>query len=95
MAGTARLHDFIQGMTRLADAGADETRFLAEGAALLRHLVSTDDWLPPAFAVPGPGYRQYLLHCDPAGRFSVVSFVWGPGQRKLIHDHLVWRLFGQ
>ncbi|MCB4822793.1 cysteine dioxygenase family protein [Roseicella aerolata] len=95
MAGIARLRDFVQGMTRLADAGAGEAAFLSEGAALLEDLVARDDWLPPAFAAAGPGYRQYLLHCDPAERFSVVSFVWGPGQRTPIHDHLVWGLVGQ
>ncbi|MNL48379.1 Cysteine dioxygenase type I [compost metagenome] len=35
-----------------------------------------------------------LLHCDSAGRFSIVSFVWGPGQRTPIHDHTVWGLIG-
>ncbi|MBK1657641.1 cysteine dioxygenase family protein [Paracraurococcus ruber] len=95
MAGIARLRDFVQGMTRLADGGGGEAEFLAEGASLLRGLVAADDWLPPACAVVGPGYRQYLLHCDPAERFSVVSFVWGPGQRTPIHDHLVWGLVGQ
>jgi len=95
MAGIARLRDFVEDMSRLVDAGGDEASFLAAGAVLLRRLVSTDDWLPPACAEAGPGYRQYLLHCDPAERFSVVSFVWGPGQRTPIHDHLVWGLIGQ
>jgi len=27
-------------------------------------------------------------------RFSVVSFVWGPGQRTPVHDHTVWGLIG-
>ena len=27
-------------------------------------------------------------------RFSVVSFVWGPGQRTPIHNHTVWGLVG-
>jgi predicted metal-dependent enzyme (double-stranded beta helix superfamily) len=39
-------------------------------------------------------YRQYLLHCDPLERFSVVSFVWGPGQTTPVHDHTVWGLVG-
>lgn len=94
MANTARLRGFIQGMTRLCEAGADEARCLTEGRALLAALVAEDDWLPEAFAAPGPSYRQYLLHCDPLERFSVVSFVWGPGQRTPVHDHLVWGLIG-
>src|SRR4051794_8765541 len=31
---------------------------------------------------------------DPFERFSVVSFVWGPGQKTPIHDHSVWGLVG-
>lgn len=88
------LRDFIRAMTRLADEGATEARFLAEGAALLRTLVADGSWLPEDCAVPGPRYRQYLLHCDPLERFSVVSFVWGPGQKTPVHDHTVWGLVG-
>ena len=46
----------------------------------------------------GPRYRQNLLHCDPAERFSVVSFVWGPGQQTPMHDHPVgawWAAAGE
>lgn len=88
------LRDFIRDMTRLAEEGATEQRWLTEGAALLRRLVATDAWLPEDCAVPGPRYRQYLLHCDPLERFSVVSFVWGPGQRTPVHNHTVWGLVG-
>ncbi len=88
------LRDFIRDMTRLADEGATEQRWLTEGAALLRRLVAKDDWLPEDCAVPGPRYRQYLLHCDPLERFSVVSFVWGPGQKTPVHNHTVWGLVG-
>lgn len=94
MTGIARLREFVRGMTLLAEAGADAHRFLEEGGALLAVLVRHDDWLPEDCAVPGPTYRQYLLHCDPLERFSVVSFVWGPGQRTPIHDHTVWGLVG-
>ncbi len=83
-------------MTRLVERhGADEPRMLDEGEALLRALVREDDWLPDEFARPSPeSYRQYLLHCDPLERFSVVSFVWMPGQKTPIHDHTVWGLVG-
>jgi 3-mercaptopropionate dioxygenase len=93
---TARLRTYIQAMTRLvASHGNDEPKVLAEGEALLKPLISNDDWLPDEFAVPSPDtYRQYLLHCDPLERFSVVSFVWGPGQKTPVHDHTVWGLVG-
>lgn len=90
----ARLRDFVVAMTALADAGADEQRFLAEGKVLLENLIAHDDWLPAEFAEAGPTYRQNLLHCDPRERFSVICFVWGPGQQTPVHDHTVWGLVG-
>lgn len=91
-----RLSRFIAGFTRLADAAAhDEARMLDEGRPLLAELVAHDDWLPERFARPDPArYQQYLLHCDRLQRFSVVSFVWGPGQSTPIHDHTVWGMVG-
>lgn len=94
MTDISRLRGFIQDMTRLAGEQPGEARWLEEGGALLKALVSNDDWLPEALAEPGPTYRQYLLHCDPLERFSVVSFVWGIGQRTPVHNHKVWGLVG-
>lgn len=94
MTDISRLRGFIQDMTRLAGEAPEEARWLQEGGALLQALVSNDDWLPDALAEPGPTYRQYLLHCDPLERFSVVSFVWGIGQRTPVHNHKVWGLVG-
>ena len=67
---------------------------LHHGRSLLAELIADDDWLPGEFTQEGDTYRQYLLHCDPKQRFSVVSFVWGPGQTTPIHDHTVWGLIG-
>lgn len=90
-----RLRRFLGELTRLCDAGAQEHAIREQGSASLRELVARDDWLPPEFAKPDPShYRQYLLYCDPLERFSVVSFVWGPGQRTPVHDHTVWGLIG-
>jgi predicted metal-dependent enzyme (double-stranded beta helix superfamily) len=72
-----------------------EAALLARSGDALRALVSADDWLPSAYAQPSPErYQQFLLYRDPLARFSVVSFVWGPGQRTPIHDHTVWGLIG-
>ena len=90
-----RLRDFVTAFARLLDEPPDEPRILAEGGALLAALVAQDDWLPEACALPdAQHYRQYLLRADSAERFSVVSSVWGPGQRTPIHDHTVWGLIG-
>ena len=96
MSGIARFRTFVQDMTLLVEqAAGDEPTVLGEGRALLGRLVGTDDWLPDEFARPDTAsYRQYLLWCDPLERFSVVSFVWGPGQKTPVHDHTVWGLIG-
>lgn len=90
----APLRDFVCGMTALADAGGDEALFLKEAPSLLRKLVLSDHWLPPEYTAPTDTYRQLLLHCDPQQRFSVVCFVWGPGQQTPVHNHTVWGLVG-
>ena len=91
----APLRDFVAGMTRLVERTTDEPTILAEGRKLLSALIADDAWLPEAFTVPNPTtYSQYLLYCDPLERFSVVSFVWGPGQKTPVHDHTVWGLVG-
>ena len=91
----APLRDFVVAMTRLADQALPEPALLAAARPLLAALISRDDWLPPAFAKPHPDrYTQYLLHADPLQRFSVVSFVWGPGHQTPVHDHTVWGLIG-
>ena len=96
MTNIARFRDWVQDMTRLFErCGQDEPAMLDEGAARLSALVSADDWLPDALAVPSAeSYRQYLLYCDPLERFSAVSFVWQPGQQTPVHDHTVWGLVG-
>ncbi|MCW3473300.1 cysteine dioxygenase family protein [Limobrevibacterium gyesilva] len=94
--GFHRLRDFVVAMTRLVDAHGCVEEALLEGARpLLAALIAEDDWLPERFAQPdATHYRQFLLHGDPLGRFSLVSFVWGPGQRTPVHDHSVWGLVG-
>jgi len=96
MPNLARLREFIIALGDLIErAQDDEPTLLQQGGPLLGELVRHDDWLPEAYAEADPQrYRQYLLHCDSRQRFSVVSFVWGPGQSTPIHDHTVWGLVG-
>jgi predicted metal-dependent enzyme (double-stranded beta helix superfamily) len=95
MADISPLRDFVIAMTHLVSKTQDEPVLLREGRALLAPLLANDRWLPEACAVLRPDrYAQYLLHADPLERFSVVSFVWGPGHRTPVHDHTVWGLVG-
>ncbi|MGP9767232.1 cysteine dioxygenase [Halomonas sp. AOP13-D3-9] len=90
-----RLRNFISEVARQVDRAQDEEALLDALKPLLAKLVSHDDWLPTEFTQPHPEYyQQYLLHADSQQRFSIVSFVWGPGQRTPIHDHRVWGVIG-
>ncbi|NWK98995.1 cysteine dioxygenase [Sphingobium lactosutens] len=92
---TTRLRGFVTAFADLLAATRDERAILESGRSLLARLIATDDWLPVEFTKPDPDrYQQYLLHCDSRERFSIVSFVWGPGQSTPIHDHGVWGLVG-
>ena len=92
----APLRDFVVAMTNLVSTTPDEQPLLAQARQHLSALLANDTWLPDDCAVAKPDtYAQYLLHCDPLQRFSVVSFVWGPGHATPVHDHTVWGLVGQ
>lgn len=96
MTNNTRLQDFIHALTLVIEqSGDDEAQLFNAGKPLLSELVSHDDWLPEALAQSSAErYQQYLLYCDPQERFSVVSFVWGPGQTTPIHDHTIWGMVG-
>lgn len=96
----APLARFLGDLEALVAAAPSESALLAAGGDLLGALVAKDDWLPDAYAELDPAhYRQFLLYRDPPdgdrpSRFSVVSFVWGPGHASPVHDHTVWGLIG-
>lgn len=90
-----RLRTFVQSMTRVVESHQTEKSVLDAAQPLLADLINHDDWLPDTFAKPNPAkYQQYLLYCDQFERFSLVSFVWGPGQKTPIHDHMTWGMVG-
>ncbi len=92
---STRLEDFTEALGALMDETPPAAVLLPRARALLKDLVAHDDWLPDEFARPDPRhYQQYLLYRDPAARFTVVAFVWGPSQATPIHDHTVWGLVG-
>lgn len=91
----APLREFLATTTRIVEQDQPEPERVEAVRTALAKLIADDSWLPDSAAQPHPEhYQQYLLHCDPLERFSVVSFVWGPGQRTPVHDHMVWGLIG-
>jgi predicted metal-dependent enzyme (double-stranded beta helix superfamily) len=87
---------FVKGLAMLLETNPNEEIIFSKGRKLLEDLIREDDWLPEEFCKPHPQYyQQYLLYSDPLDRFSVVSFVWGPGQKTPLHNHTVWGMVGQ
>ena len=91
-----KLLTFVKELAILLETKPSEDIIFSKGKALLQNLVAIDDWLPEEFTKAHPQYyQQYLLYADPLDRFSVVSFVWGPGQKTPLHNHTVWGMVGQ
>ncbi|MBU3591964.1 hypothetical protein ICN11_08035 [Polynucleobacter sp. 78F-HAINBA] len=91
-----KLLTFVKELATLLESKPSEEIVFSKGKKLLENLIQVDDWLPEEFCKPHPQYyQQYLLYADPLDRFSVVSFVWGPGQKTPLHNHTVWGMIGQ
>jgi predicted metal-dependent enzyme (double-stranded beta helix superfamily) len=89
------LTQFIQQMDTLMGQGLTEAQTVVAVKAALAPLLANDVWLPASHQHSVAGeYRQYPLHVDPQGRYSVVSFVWGVGASTPVHDHTVWGVIG-
>ena len=89
------LLNFVQEMSRMLQGKPAEPEILTRGTSSLANLVANDNWLPEVFTRPHPHhYQQYLLYADPLELFSIVSFVWGPGQKTPVHNHMSWGLIG-
>jgi predicted metal-dependent enzyme (double-stranded beta helix superfamily) len=74
----------------LCDRQPSEAEWLGASEPIMRALVSRSDWLPDSHRASHPQfYQQHALHIDPRKRFSLSSFVWGPGQGTPIHNHTI------
>lgn len=92
---TPRFLYFLDTMDALVTRTPDEPTLLNEGESALKSLIDHDDWLPPEYAEPdAERYQSYALYIDPKARYSVISFVWAPGQGTPVHNHTVWGLVG-
>ena len=59
--------------------------------AALKAAVSESEWLPAdRRRASQDNYARHVLHGDAAGRFSILSIVWNPGQMSSIHAHHTW-----
>jgi predicted metal-dependent enzyme (double-stranded beta helix superfamily) len=68
-----------------ADAMGDRIRCALRAAAM------TPGFLSAEFRASCAGcYARHTIASDPAGRFTLLSIVWGPGQFSPPHAHDTW-----
>lgn len=92
---TPRFLHFLATMDRIVAGSSNEPTVLDDGELALKALIAHDDWLPPEYAQPvAERYQSYALYVDHDERYSVISFVWAPGQGTPVHNHTVWGLVG-
>jgi predicted metal-dependent enzyme (double-stranded beta helix superfamily) len=59
--------------------------------AALARAAADPDLLTPAQRIPSPDcYARHVVYGDPAGRFTILSLVWMPGQFSPPHAHHTW-----
>jgi predicted metal-dependent enzyme (double-stranded beta helix superfamily) len=86
----APLHTAIRALQALCERPISDADWLSASEPILRELLKIDTWLPETHAASHPQfYQQHALHLDPANRFSLSSFVWGPSQGTPVHDHTI------
>jgi len=57
----------------------------------LSRVAAACEFLTPAQRMPSPDrYARHVVYGDPAGRFTVLSLVWMPGQVSPPHAHQTW-----
>ncbi|MFE5321784.1 hypothetical protein ACFQ88_24110 [Paenibacillus sp. NPDC056579] len=79
----------------ILNKNSDHRTIIEAVKPLLQKLLKNDDLIPESHQAPLPNkYAQYLLYKPDTEAFSVIAFIWGPGQVAPVHDHLVWGLVG-
>ena len=96
MPNIERLRDFVVLAAKAVETNqTNEAAILAAIKPSLHELLRHDDFLDETYTRPHPQYyQQYLLYGDALEKLSIVSFVWGPGQKTPVHNHRTWGLVG-
>lgn len=86
---TGLVADMLRDIARACEAKADLVPHAV--AEILKHYGDDPALLTPAQCTGASDhYARHILHADPAGRFTVVAIVWGPGQQSTVHAHYTW-----
>jgi predicted metal-dependent enzyme (double-stranded beta helix superfamily) len=79
-------------MAEIGDACDGPAHAMGDRVAhALRVAAAMPDLLTPELRTPRHGcYARHTIAADPAGRFTLLSIVWGPGQFSPPHAHDTW-----
>jgi predicted metal-dependent enzyme (double-stranded beta helix superfamily) len=79
-------------MAEIGEACGGSAEAMGERIAnALRVAAATPGFLSAEHRVPRAGcYARHTIGSDPAGRFTLLSLVWGPGQFSPPHAHDAW-----
>ncbi len=92
---TGPFSTFLNAMDSIVATSRPESDTMDAVSDAMQLLLQDGSWLPETYKTANPErYQQLALYVDPQSRYSVVSFVWGPGQATPIHNHTVWGLVG-
>ena len=92
---TPSLRRLTDSLDAIVAATGDPDLQATSAAFALRAALQDPGLLAAEHCEPWPDrFRPHLVHVHPEGRYSVVSFVWLPGQRTSIHDHRCWCVVG-
>ncbi len=92
---TKVLREFVDKCRHALDRFESEADQLGQIKPALKTLHADQQWLPATHRKPRDDrYAQYPVYVAPVNRFSIVSFVWKPGQWTPIHDHTDWGVIG-
>jgi predicted metal-dependent enzyme (double-stranded beta helix superfamily) len=67
------------------EAKAERIKAALRRAAAEPRILSAEQRLPMV-----DRYARHVIYSDPAGRFTVLAIVWGPGQFSPPHAHHTW-----
>jgi predicted metal-dependent enzyme (double-stranded beta helix superfamily) len=95
VARTRGLRQLTRSLDALVGANTDARVIAARAGMLLQSALGDATLLEPRHCEPAEDrYRPQLVHVHPAGRYSILSLVWKPGQATPIHDHRCWCVVG-
>ncbi|MDM5281900.1 cysteine dioxygenase family protein [Peribacillus frigoritolerans] len=89
------IQTFEESIRKVLNVAKSEKEIVNQIQPYFQSLLQNEGLLPESYKQPKPNkYSQFLLYKPQDEAFSIVAFVWGPGQTAPIHDHLVWGLVG-